>query len=187
MWRIPVFVIFLLTGWGLLPAPPSRPPVPDVLRGDPEVQRQWAPLCLLHKRGLLLREGHRPLAGQKEAAGDPRHSGADWGRGAGAGIHIGGRGMKGFLGKNFYSNTRSKSLWHNVYTEDSKISQVAEKWEVSCAFKCRAFTNITKKLLERTVEPYLHKNRLAVTIPAFGTCAKGGWVAYHNMAFKVHS
>lgn len=46
---------------------------------------------------------------------------------------------------------------------------------------------LQKKLLERTVEPYLHKNRLAVTIPAFGTCAKGGWVAYHNMAFKVHS
>lgn len=147
---------FLLTGSRLLPAPAPWPLVPDVHRGDPEVWRRRAPLCPLHKRVLLLREGHRTLAGQEEAAGDPRHPGADGGRGAGrrAGINVRGRGMRGASKKrkHFFILTHPLKVYDTKFTRRSHKHHRIQRSETLLVL-LNAFTNISKHVLERTVEP----------------------------------
>lgn len=68
---------FATTGPRLLPAPPRRPPVPDLLGRNSKIQRQRASLSFLCQWMCLLREKHRPLACEKEVCDGPTHPGAD--------------------------------------------------------------------------------------------------------------
>lgn len=89
---------FATTGPRLLPAPPQRPPVPDLLGWNPKIQGQRASLSFLRQWMCLLREEHRPLTCKKEVCDGPTHPGADRRRApsAATGARVWGRGMRIF-------------------------------------------------------------------------------------------
>lgn len=70
-------LLFATAGPGLLPAPPRRPPVPDLLGGNSKIQGQRASLSFLRQWMCLLREEHRPLTCKKEVCDGPTNPGAD--------------------------------------------------------------------------------------------------------------
>lgn len=107
---------FATPGPRLLPAPPRRSPVPDLLGWNSKIQGQRASLSFLCQRMCLLREEHRPLTRKKEMRDGPTYPRADRRRvpSAATGARVWRRGVRTFKKDETDVTNKLKLYWFGL-------------------------------------------------------------------------